>query len=217
MSTPVRTALAVAFAAVLVPATLAAQNASHAHIGHVTSGWSDTPGGQGLLATALAEARVAASHAGFAVRDPENLASVKAHARHVLHAVDPSRVDGGGPGAGYGVTKAAQGVARHITLAARADGASAALGTHAPHIATTAENTVARAERIVDLAVRIEAATTADEVAPLVRELAELANALLAGVDADGDGRVGWQEGEGGLEVAQTHANLLLRAEGISG
>ena len=33
---------------------------SHAHIGHVASGWTDTPKGMGLLPTAFAEAKIAA-------------------------------------------------------------------------------------------------------------------------------------------------------------
>ena len=58
-------------------------------------------------------------------------------------------------------------------------------------------------------------ATSADEAAGLVAELNTLAQALLSGVDANGDGRTGWQEGEGGLEVAETHGNLMKNAEGL--
>ena len=58
-------------------------------------------------------------------------------------------------------------------------------------------------------------ATSADDAASLVAELSDLAQALLSGVDANGDGRTGWQEGEGGLEVAQTHGNLMKQAEGL--
>ena len=65
------------------------------------------------------------------------------------------------------------------------------------------------------LAKRIARTTTAADAAPLVAELNALAQALLSGVDANGDGRTGWQEGEGGLEVAQTHANLMKQAEGL--
>ncbi len=49
----------------------------------------------------------------------------------------------------------------------------------------------------------------------LVVELNTLAQQLLPGTDANGDGRTGWQEGEGGLEVATTHANLIQKAEGL--
>lgn len=214
MTTPLRTGLAAALTLLAAAPTAAlAQDAVRAHVGHVTVAWNDTPEGMGLLPTALAEARVAADHAGYAARDLANLGAMKAHARHVLHAVDPSRVDGG-PGAGYGVIQAAQGAARHIELAARADGAPDGVKTHATHVAASARNAVTRGERIVALAASIEAAETAEAAAPLVREMSELATALIEGTDADGDGRVGWQEGEGGLAVAETHAGLLVRSMG---
>ena len=87
--------------------------------------------------------------------------------------------------------------------------------THAEHVATSARNTVARVDEIVMLAEKIEMATSADAAAGLVADLDTLAQALLSGVDANGDGRTGWQEGEGGLEVAETHGNLMKGAEGL--
>ena len=139
---------------------------------------------------------------------------MKRHTTHVLHAVDPEQMENG-PGLGYGVKRGAAGAAQHITAAANSDGASGAVQTHANHVATSARNTVARADEIVMLAKRIARTTTAADAAPLVAELNALAQALLSGVDANGDGRTGWQEGEGGLEVAQTHANLMKQAEGL--
>ena len=201
--------------AVLAGGNLAAQqNAAHNHIGHVTDAWRDTPDGQGLLPTAIAEAEIAARHAGLAASDPGNFASMKRHTTHVLHAVDPEQIENG-PGLGYGVKRGAAGAARHITAAANSDGASGAVQTHAVHVATSAQNTVARADKIVMLAKRIARTTTAADAAPLVAELNTLAQALLSGVDANGDGRTGWQEGEGGLETAQTHADLMKQAEGL--
>ena len=55
------------------------------------------------------------------------------------------------------------------------------------------------------------------DVAAAVAELAPLTAAIDEGVDADGDGRIGWQEGEGGLAQAATHLQLLRRAEGLEG
>jgi len=55
------------------------------------------------------------------------------------------------------------------------------------------------------------------DVAAAVAELASLTNAMVEGVDADGDGRIGWQEGEGGLAQASTHLQILRRAEGLEG
>ena len=41
-----------------------------------------------------------------------------------------------------------------------------------------------------------------------------LAEQLYAGVDANEDGRVGWQAGEGGLQQAEMHMQLMLKGEG---
>ena len=189
-------------------------NAAHSHIGHVADGWRDTPDGQGFLPTALAEARIAARHAGLAARDSEDLDSMKRHTGHVLNAVDPTAMENG-PGLGYGVKQAAEGAVRHIELAAASDGASQAVTTHATHVATSARNTVARAEEVASLAAQIMAATSAARTAPLVAQLNTLAEQLVAGHDANGDGRVGWQEGEGGLAQAEQHLGLMKKAEGL--
>ena len=189
-------------------------NASHTHIGHVADGWRDTPDGQGFLPTATAEATIAAQHAGLAAGNTGDLDSMKRHTGHVLHAVEPTAV-AGGPGLGYGVKQAAEGAAKHIEAAAAADGASQAVTTHATHVATSARNTVARADELVALAARINAATSAEQAAPLVAELNTLAQQLIDGNDANSDGRVGWQEGEGGLAQAEQHLGLMKKAEGL--
>lgn len=193
---------------------VAGQTAGHNHIGHVMDAWRDAPDGQGLLPTAIAEARIAAQHASLAARDLSSLDAMKRHAAHVLHAVDPEQV-ANGPGLGFGVKKAAGGAAQHIEAAANADGASSAIKTHATHVATSARNTVARSDEILALAKRIAMADSATSASSLVVELDTLARQLLSGTDANSDGRTGWQEGEGGLEVAETHANLMKKAEGL--
>ena len=182
------------------------------HIGHVINGFGDTPNGMGLLPTAMAEAKTAAQHAALAARDPANLNSMKTHAGHVINAVDPTIV-AMGPGLGYGVKKAALGVATHIELAAKVPGASQNVITHSTHIATSARNTVQRADQVVALAKQIQAATTAAEAAALVSQLVSLTEQLTLGVDANGDGRIGWQEGEGGLQQAEQHVMLMLTGE----
>ena len=58
-------------------------------------------------------------------------------------------------------------------------------------------------------------AGSASAASGMVAELNTLAQQLLSGNDANGDGRTGWREGEGGLEVAETHANLMKKAEGL--
>ena len=193
---------------------VAQQGAGHNHIGHVMDGWRDTPEGQGFLPAAIAEAQIAAQHAALAAKDPSNLDAMKRHTAHVLHAVDPEQIENG-PGNGYGVRRAAEGAAKHIQAAANTDGASDAIKTHANHVAISAQNTVTRADEIVMIAQKIAMANSAADASRMVGELNTLAQALLAGVDANGDGRTGWQQGEGGLEVAQTHGNLMKKAEGL--
>jgi len=76
---------------------------------------------------------------------------------------------------------------------------------------------VTRAERIQELAQEIRDATDAAAAAELAAELKTLADQLVAGSDANQDGRVGWQESEGGLAVAETHVGLMKQGEGLGG
>ena len=186
------------------------------HIGHVVNAFGDTPNGQGLLPTALAEARVAVQHAALAARNPANLDAMKLHAGHVLNAVDPAIMPMG-PGLGYGVKRAAAGIAMHIDLAAKAPGASPNVVAHANHVATSARNTVARSDQVVTLAKQIQAATSAADAAALVNQLVSLTAQLTAGFDANGDGKITWQDGEGGLQHVQEHVKLMLAGEGLGG
>ena len=179
------------------------------HIGHVMNAFTDTPKGLGLLPTAMEEARIAAVHAGLAARDLENLGSMKLHAGHVINAVDPTVVTAG-PGLGYGVKRSALGIATHMDLAAKTPGASEEMVMHANHVATSARNTVQRADAIVALAKRIQAATAASDASALVSQLVSLTNELMLGKDADADGKVTWKEGEGGLQQCDEHVRLML-------
>jgi hypothetical protein len=182
------------------------------HIGHVVNAFSDTPNGRGLLPTAMAEARVAIQHAGLAARNTASLDAMKLHAGHVINALDPTIVPTG-PGLGYGVKKAATGVATHIELAAKTQGASPNVVTHAAHIAMSSRNTIQRADQIVALAKQIQASTSATDAAALVSQMVSQCDQLVAGADANGDGRITWEAGEGGLQQVQQHVNLMLAAE----
>lgn len=186
------------------------------HIGHIVNAFAEAPMGQGLLPTAMAEARIAVQHAALAARNPTNLDAMKLHAGHVINAIDPTVVDKG-PGLGYGVKKAAEGIATHIELAAKAPGASKNVMMHAEHIADAARNSVQRSDQIVALAKQIQAATSAADAAALVSQLVSLTNELVAGKDVNADGRVGTEAGEGGLQQCDQHIKLLLAGENLGG
>lgn len=183
------------------------------HLGHIVNGFKDTPNGQGLMATAMAEANVAATHALLGARNPNSLDALKLHAGHVINALDPTLMPMG-PGLGYGLKKAATGVAMHVDLAAKAAGASQNVITHANHVATSAKNTVTRADSAIAVAQRIQAATSAADAAALMTQLVSLTAELRAGADTNNDGKVTWQEG--GLQVAQDHITLMLAGEGMT-
>lgn len=207
--------LALVLCAFLIPEHTAAQGGpSHIHIGHVADAFRGTPDGMGLLPAAMAEAQVVVQHAGLAARDLSDLDAMKRHVGHVLNALDPAEEENG-PGLGYGMLPAINGAVRHIELAAASEGASDGVKTHASHVATSGKNTAERAERAVALAKEIMEAESAEDAAPMMEELVDLVGQLVAGLDANDDGRIGWQEGEGGIEQAQTHLDLMKRGEGL--
>ena len=219
MRTGIRIVIGLAVLAGVVSGTgvLAGQqaNAAHAHIGHVMTKFGDTPNNQGLLPTAAAEAKTAATHAGLAAKTPDNLDAMKLHAGHVINAIDPT-IEPKGPGMGYGLKKAAAGALQHVGFASKAEGASKNVMTHAAHVSASLDNTVKRTDEALALAQRIRASTSAAEAAKLVAELNTVTSQLVAGLDANKDGQIGWQTGEGGLQQAETHMGLMMKGEGIT-
>ncbi len=194
---------------------MADKNMSHVHIGHVLTGWNDTPDKMGFLPTAIAEAGVAAQHAGFAASKLDDLAWVKTHIGHILHAVDPS-VEPKGPGLGYGLIKAAGGAAKHVGFAAESEGASKNVKTHAVHVDASTKNVVAWGKLIVRLGKKVQAANTAAQAAPIVKKIEQLATRLVAGEDVNGDGQTTWHAGEGGLKAAEQHMGFMTKGEGLT-
>src|SRR5687767_11596436 len=183
------------------------------HLAHVATTFQDAPSQQGLLATALAEARIAAQHAALAAKSPANLDAMKTHAGHVIHAVDPG-VEPTGPGLGFGVRRAAAGVVEHIQLAAKVPNVSPNVLTLAAHVLASSNNTVRRSAEIVAVVRRIRAAATAAEASADLARLNALAEQLTFGLDVNKDGQIGWQTGEGGLAQAQAQLQLMLKGEG---
>ncbi len=197
------------------PRAMLAQDEStaHTHIAHVRDAFSGTPDGEGLLAMASADAETALEHARLSAGgDPTDIDPMIRHARHVLHAVDPSQFPSG-PGSGFGLKAAAEGITRHIELAAAARDASDNVGTHAAHVAAAAQATAERAERIGAKVAEILAAGVYNLAYPLTGELVELAEALAGGTDASGDGTISL--GEGGLDQVEHHLNLMAEGEGL--
>lgn len=190
------------------------KNMSHVHIGHVMTGWKDTPNKAGFLPTARAEAEITIKHAGLAAQKLTDLDWMKMHTRHVIQTIDPEKI-AEGPGLGYGVLKAAKGVAKHIELSASSADASDNVKKHAVHVSTTANNTVERTSEILAHAESVLQAASASDAAIHVQAMFELAQQLIEGADADGNGKITWHKGEGGIAVAEKHMGAMVKAEGI--
>ena len=190
-------------------------NPVHNHIGHVMTTWKDTPGSQGFLPTAIADAKVAATHAGYMQKASDNLDSLKLHAGHVLNALDPS-IEAKGPGSGYGVKKGRRGrVAAHRArreVGRRVQGCADA---------RRARDRVARrcdgSGRMRRLRPRRRSARRHQPLpaAPSSTELIAQTNNINNGLDANKDGSIGWQTGEGGLAQANQHMMLMMKGEGL--
>src|SRR4030095_7472637 len=168
-------------------------------MGHVMTNWRDTPGTRGFLPVAMDEARVAVLHAGLAAKSA-SLDDVRLHAGHVLHALDPA-LEPKGPGAGYGVKKATAGAQQHLDFAAKADGATTIVTTHAADVSSSLASVLEWLGEAIALAQRIQSDT---DPAVARRSAAELA-ALTQRISDEG------------LQPAQTSMNLILKAEGLLG
>ena len=172
---------------------------AHLHLGHVMTNWRDTPGTRGFLPVAVDEARIAALHAKLAVKG-SSLDDITLHAAHVLNALDPS-VEPKGPGAGYGVKKAAAGALQHLDFAANADGTTVNITTHAAQVSSSLSNVLQWVDQAIAAAQRIRAATDAAEAAGPAADLAALVLRI----------------SDEGLQQAQTHMGLIMKAEGLLG
>jgi len=206
----------IAFFAGLVTVAGAAMagNMSLVHVQHVNKSWNDTPQQKGLMETAIGEAEIAATHAGFAAKKPDDLAWMKMHNKHVINAIDPSK-EAKGPGMGYGVLKASKGVIKHINLAAGSEGASEYLKMHSVHVATSADNAVKRSEQVLQLSGKLQMTSSSKEAAKLSEEIVVLTQAILNGTDANGDGKITWQAGEGGLLESKKHLGFIVKDAGL--
>ena len=196
------------------PAAVGSSQEAHIHIGHVMTMSPDTPNTQGFLTVAIADGKVAAAHAGLMQQSPDNLESMKLHAGHVLHALDPTLLTNG-PGSGYGGRRAAGSALRHIQLAARSAGASQNVQTHAVHVSASLGDVMEWTGQAIATAQQIRTARTASQAAALVTEVVRYTDSILKGTDANKDGSIGWQSGEGGLAQAQAHMDLMVKGEGL--
>jgi hypothetical protein len=181
---------------------------SKMHLGHISESWGDTPGKVSLITILEEEAQIAATHAKLAVASKEDLKTMRMHITHVENAVDPSVVKSG-PGKGYGVIKAAQGVAAHMGFAAAAADAGDSLKMHSVHIIQCAKNIERWGNEIMTKSGYIKGGASDVASQFYTDEVADMTGWILNGHDANGDGKISWEEGEGGLAQMKAHLGYI--------
>jgi len=186
-----------------------------ASLGSLATAFVDTPGGIGLVPTALAEAEIAVQHAELAIADSLDFIGIRRHVAHVIHALDPSVV-AGGPGLGYGVRRAANEALIQAQMAAEADSVSENVTMHAQRMVTALTSTLQRVDETVTLARRLEDASSLAIAWPLAVRLDLLCRAVLYGTDANRDGIIGSEVPDGGVRQASYHLDALMRGEGLA-
>ena len=207
-------ALSVLFAlssAVLAESTM---NVAHMHLDHVGTEWPETPNRLGLLTTALNEAVIADTHMDLALDHGGDLAVLKQHAGHVIHALNPEEQDNG-PGAGFGVIAGADGAEKHMLYAAQSPGASDNIINNNLSVRNPLKNAESLAKKAVR---RGKTVLEADSVAGAEEDLqamAWLVNAMIHGIDENGDGVINADQTEGGLDIASEQLAKIRETEGL--
>ena len=225
---------ALAGAALISMAAVHAQapaSAAHAHIGHVMTSWKDTPDAKGFLPTAIADTQVAMEQVERADLEGR-INDFWLYGGYLLNALDPgpetdailktayarlptTYVKVEVPGSGYGVKRAVAGALQHVQLAAKSEGASDNVKTHAAHVTASLENVAKWTDEAIATARKLLEAKDVGAGQILVDELTAQVGQIAIGVDANGDGQTGWQTGEGGLRQANTHMRLMMKGEGL--
>ena len=177
---------------------------AHVHIGHAITGVHVTPNQEGYLVTAERRAGQTVEFARLAASSSD-LAEIKKNVAAAVKATDSD--------ADFGVKQAIVMAANHITFAATSDDASVNVQRAAPKFASDITRVVERCELIVLLGKDVASSTSAKDAAVSVAELGKLAQANVAGDDANGDGVVGSAPAEYGLLQLRKELEAVIARE----
>lgn len=158
-----------------------------------------------LLAGALAEAKIASQHSGLAASST-SAGSMHSHAEHTINILEGTQVDyngngrGENPGRGYGVPYFTERIQSKLDAIANAPTANSAVESQIELVRVCIINVQGWMSRVVELENQFlqtdDIATVQDQLA----ESTEMADAIINGVDLNGNGQVEPFEGECGLQ-----------------
>jgi hypothetical protein len=177
---------------------------AHVHIGHALTGVHVTPNHEGYFVQAEKRAREAIDAAQKAAAS-DDLGAIKKDAAVVAKATD-SEDD-------FGVKQALTMATNHISFAATSDDASINVQKSAPIFAGNVTRVMERCALIVLLGKDVAASRTVAEAKVSVQEMSKLAQANLAGDDADGNGAAGGTPPEYGLVQLRREVENMVGRE----
>lgn len=176
---------------------------------------SDSGSGKGsLLDGALTEANTADQHARMAA-ESGNIGGLHTHAEHTINILLGTQTDyngngrGENPGRGVGVPHFLDLIENQLDAVANAPGATSALQSELEFIRVCTQNTRQRVNDLVNLEKSALAAADMTTAADRAARGLKLADALLHGVDQNGNGQVEPFEGECGLDQISTFGVLV--------
>lgn len=170
--------------------------------------------GKSLMNGALVEARFAMQHAELA-QNASNLGGITTHIEHVLNILNGTEIDYNGngraenPGRGVGVPHFLLLIAAQLDMVANAPDATREVQNNLELIRACVNNTYQRVEEINALAPLIQQSTDTSAALENLAQLVSIADALISGTDANGNGQVEPFEGECGLEQISTYGVLV--------
>jgi len=189
---------------------------------------SDTPDNVGYLIGLRHQAELVMDHVSMTdlATSAQDVAGIRRHAEHLVNLLEGRQgahfgdVDGDGrvlnPGDGYGIlptrqrTGYIQSVIDHAQAALAADDATGQIKLHAMHVMIGAQNAQAWAEQLDAQALELAKVKDVPSAEALLAEMRPLAENLINGVDANGNGTVEPIDGEGTVAMAYAHAQFAM-------
>jgi hypothetical protein len=195
------------------------------HVRHLLARFDTTPGNTALATGLLAQATLAAERAAAAKRAAEanDLAGVRSQLEQVVNLIEGDRGANAGdlngderrdnPGDGFGLLNYAAASAEHAQLAMDAAPRDETVKVHGGHVIASAKNATDWLAEARTLALPVFRAPNAVAARGSVDRINDLLTAVLAGRDANRDGRIDPVPGEGGARTAYDHAQLMATLE----
>ena len=190
---------------------------AHTHIGHVMTGWRDTPGQAGLFVVAENKANEALQFANNASKAKGDLSAIKKNILESIAATDVptahKEYEASHSHKSYGVKQALTGAVDHIKFAANSDDASQNVKTSVEEFAKNANAVLGRCDIISTLGNDIQSSNSLEEANILTQEVLQLVEANLNGVDANNNGIKGDQPDEYGIIDLRQQLQAMIARE----